>query len=141
VGPRRRLAASTAVRRIATTLGSSRCVMARSLFKRRQVLKRRTVPADWSCPGRRARPQRRDLHVDVCWAASQTASGCMPCSNGSPAGSSAWCAAGRPRRRRKAGWPAPRLERLHDVEWARVLSMSPTERMLGTTPQYIVAAG
>jgi ubiquinone/menaquinone biosynthesis C-methylase UbiE len=41
----------------------------------------------------------------------------------------------------RAGWPAPRLERLHDVEWARMLSMPPAERLLGTTPQFVVAAG
>jgi SAM-dependent methyltransferase len=42
---------------------------------------------------------------------------------------------------RLAGWPGPRLERLHDVEWARLLAMPPAERLLGTTPQYAVAAG
>ncbi|HEV7827141.1 MAG TPA: class I SAM-dependent methyltransferase [Mycobacteriales bacterium] len=41
----------------------------------------------------------------------------------------------------QAGWPAPRLERLPDVEWARLLTMPPAERLLGTTPQYAVAAG
>jgi SAM-dependent methyltransferase len=41
----------------------------------------------------------------------------------------------------QAGWPAPRLERLADVEWARLLTMPATERFLGTTPQYAVAAG
>jgi ubiquinone/menaquinone biosynthesis C-methylase UbiE len=41
----------------------------------------------------------------------------------------------------EAGWPAPRLERLVDVDWARRLAMPPTERLLGTSPQYAVAAG
>jgi SAM-dependent methyltransferase len=41
----------------------------------------------------------------------------------------------------EAGWPAPRLERLHDVEWARTLTLPPAERLLGTTPQFVVAAG
>jgi ubiquinone/menaquinone biosynthesis C-methylase UbiE len=41
----------------------------------------------------------------------------------------------------QAGWPAPRLERLPDVEWARLLGMPPAERLLGTTPQYVVASG
>lgn len=40
-----------------------------------------------------------------------------------------------------AGWPAPRLERLRDVEWARLLAMPATERVLGTVPQYLVRAG
>jgi SAM-dependent methyltransferase len=40
----------------------------------------------------------------------------------------------------RAGWPAPRLERLGDVEWARLLALPPAERLMGTTPQYVVAA-
>jgi SAM-dependent methyltransferase len=41
----------------------------------------------------------------------------------------------------QAGWPAPRLERLTDVEWTRLLALPPAERLLGTTPQYAVASG
>ncbi len=39
-----------------------------------------------------------------------------------------------------AGWPAPSVERLRDVEWARLLALPPVERLLGTTPQYVVTA-
>ncbi|MGH8904378.1 MAG: class I SAM-dependent methyltransferase [Egibacteraceae bacterium] len=39
-----------------------------------------------------------------------------------------------------AGWPAPSVERLRDVEWARLLALPPLERLLGTTPQYVVTA-
>lgn len=41
----------------------------------------------------------------------------------------------------RAGWPAPRLERLRDVEWASLLGMSPLERALGVAPRYVVVAG
>jgi ubiquinone/menaquinone biosynthesis C-methylase UbiE len=40
-----------------------------------------------------------------------------------------------------AGWPAVRLERLRDVEWAEASALSPAARLLGTTPWYAVAAG
>lgn len=38
----------------------------------------------------------------------------------------------------EAGWRAPRLERLRDVEWVRTLALAPAERLLGTTPQYAI---
>ena len=41
----------------------------------------------------------------------------------------------------RAGWPAARLERLRDVEWASLLALSPWERALGVAPRYIVSAG
>ncbi|MGH8931462.1 MAG: class I SAM-dependent methyltransferase [Egibacteraceae bacterium] len=41
----------------------------------------------------------------------------------------------------EAGWPQPRLERLRDVEWARLLAIPPPERALGVTPQFVIAAG
>lgn len=40
----------------------------------------------------------------------------------------------------EAGWCAPTLRRLRDVEWARLLDRPPHERVLGTTPQYAVTA-
>lgn len=42
---------------------------------------------------------------------------------------------------RRAGWRAPQLERLRDVEWAELLSVSRVERMLGVPPRYAVVAG
>lgn len=39
-----------------------------------------------------------------------------------------------------AGWKAVRLERLRDVEWARSIALPVAERLLGTTPQYLVRA-
>lgn len=39
-----------------------------------------------------------------------------------------------------AGWSEPRLARLADVEWARLLALPPLERMLGVTPEYCVVA-
>lgn len=41
----------------------------------------------------------------------------------------------------RAGWDAPRLERLRDVEWAERLSVSQVERLLGVPPRYAVVAG
>jgi SAM-dependent methyltransferase len=41
----------------------------------------------------------------------------------------------------ESGWPAPRLERLRDIEWARLMAMSPLDRLLGVTPEYVVVAG
>ncbi|MDQ3530568.1 MAG: class I SAM-dependent methyltransferase [Actinomycetota bacterium] len=38
------------------------------------------------------------------------------------------------------GWHAPCMERLRDVEWARLLALPPAERLLGVTPQYVVTA-
>jgi len=39
-----------------------------------------------------------------------------------------------------AGWRAPRLERLRDVEWATTLALSPLERLLGVTPRFAIVA-
>lgn len=39
-----------------------------------------------------------------------------------------------------AGWAMTALERARDVEWARLLAQPPRDRLLGTTPQYVVAA-
>ena len=40
-----------------------------------------------------------------------------------------------------AGWGPARLERLRDIEWARLLRQPPTTRLLGVTPQFVVLAG
>ncbi|HEX3460843.1 MAG TPA: class I SAM-dependent methyltransferase [Acidimicrobiales bacterium] len=40
----------------------------------------------------------------------------------------------------RAGWHAPQLERLRDVEWAELLSVSGVERLLGVPPRYAVVA-
>ena len=40
-----------------------------------------------------------------------------------------------------AGWGPARLERLRDVEWARMLARRPLDRLLGTTPQFLISAG
>lgn len=40
-----------------------------------------------------------------------------------------------------AGWPAPRLERLRDVDWATTLGMALPERLLGVRPRFVVTAG
>ena len=40
-----------------------------------------------------------------------------------------------------AGWGPARLERLRDIEWARLLRQSPAARLLGVTPQFAVVAG
>jgi SAM-dependent methyltransferase len=40
-----------------------------------------------------------------------------------------------------AGWGPARLERLHDVEWAQLLQMPPSTRLLGITPRFAVVAG
>ncbi len=39
------------------------------------------------------------------------------------------------------GWPAVRLERLRDVEWAEAGTLPVAERLLGTSPWYAVTAG
>jgi SAM-dependent methyltransferase len=39
-----------------------------------------------------------------------------------------------------AGWRAVRLERLRDVEWAHAMTLSPLERVLGVTPEFVVEA-
>jgi SAM-dependent methyltransferase len=40
-----------------------------------------------------------------------------------------------------AGWPAPRLVRLHDVEWAERQSLPLPERLIGVAPRFAVTAG
>ncbi len=40
-----------------------------------------------------------------------------------------------------AGWPAPRLVRLRDVEWASAFEQRLPERLLGVTPRFAVVAG
>jgi SAM-dependent methyltransferase len=40
-----------------------------------------------------------------------------------------------------AGWGPARLERLHDIEWAQLLSESPSARLLGVNPRFAVVAG
>jgi SAM-dependent methyltransferase len=40
-----------------------------------------------------------------------------------------------------AGWGPVRLERLHDVEWAQLLELPPSARLLGVTPKFAVLAG
>jgi len=40
-----------------------------------------------------------------------------------------------------SGWPAPRLVRLRDVEWATALELPLPERLVGVTPRFAVAAG
>ena len=40
-----------------------------------------------------------------------------------------------------AGWGPARLERLRDIEWAQLLSMPPSARLLGVTPRFAVVAG
>jgi SAM-dependent methyltransferase len=41
----------------------------------------------------------------------------------------------------QAGWPAPSLERLRDVEWAQLLGRPAADRLLGVTPRYAISAG
>ena len=41
----------------------------------------------------------------------------------------------------EAGWVAPRLVRLRDVEWASTLEQRLPERLLGVTPRFAVVAG
>jgi SAM-dependent methyltransferase len=40
-----------------------------------------------------------------------------------------------------AGWGPARLERLRDIEWAQLLGLAPSARLLGVTPRFAVAAG
>jgi SAM-dependent methyltransferase len=40
-----------------------------------------------------------------------------------------------------AGWGPVRLERLHDIEWARLLALPRAERLLGVTPEFAITAG
>jgi SAM-dependent methyltransferase len=39
-----------------------------------------------------------------------------------------------------AGWRAPHLERLRDVEWARLMALPPVDRLFGVTPEYAIVA-
>lgn len=41
----------------------------------------------------------------------------------------------------EAGWPAPRLRRLRDVEWAVRLGLPALERLAGVSPRFVVTAG
>jgi SAM-dependent methyltransferase len=40
-----------------------------------------------------------------------------------------------------AGWPAPRLERLRDVEWATRLGLPTADRLLGVPARFAIVAG
>ncbi len=40
-----------------------------------------------------------------------------------------------------AGWPAPRLYRLRDIEWASVLGLGLAGRVLGVPPRFAIVAG
>jgi SAM-dependent methyltransferase len=40
-----------------------------------------------------------------------------------------------------AGWGPARLERLRDIEWAQLLTLPASDRLLGVTPRYAVVAG
>jgi SAM-dependent methyltransferase len=40
-----------------------------------------------------------------------------------------------------AGWGPARLERLGDIEWAQLLGLPPSSRLLGVTPRFAVVAG
>ncbi len=40
-----------------------------------------------------------------------------------------------------AGWPAPRLERLRDVEWATRLGLPMSDRLLGVPARFAIVAG
>lgn len=39
-----------------------------------------------------------------------------------------------------AGWQRVQMSRLRDVQWARELALSPLERLLGATPEYVLRA-
>jgi SAM-dependent methyltransferase len=41
----------------------------------------------------------------------------------------------------EAGWGPARLERLGDVEWAQLLGLPPSARLLGVAPRFAVVAG
>jgi SAM-dependent methyltransferase len=41
----------------------------------------------------------------------------------------------------EAGWGPARLERLRDIEWAQLLALPPSDRLLGVTPRFAVVAG
>jgi SAM-dependent methyltransferase len=41
----------------------------------------------------------------------------------------------------QAGWGPARLERLRDIEWAQLLQLPPSTRLLGVTPRFAVVAG
>jgi SAM-dependent methyltransferase len=41
----------------------------------------------------------------------------------------------------EAGWSAPRIERLRDVEWAAAIQLRFPERLLGVPPRFVVLAG
>jgi len=41
----------------------------------------------------------------------------------------------------EAGWPAPRLRRLSDVEWAERAELELPERLVGVVPRFVIMAG
>jgi SAM-dependent methyltransferase len=41
----------------------------------------------------------------------------------------------------QSGWGPARLERLRDVEWAQLLSLPPSARVLGVAPRLAISAG
>ncbi|MGB9281461.1 MAG: class I SAM-dependent methyltransferase [Pseudonocardiaceae bacterium] len=41
----------------------------------------------------------------------------------------------------QAGWPAPRIERLTDIEWVTQRQLPLPDRLLGVTPRFAVSAG
>ena len=41
----------------------------------------------------------------------------------------------------QAGWGPARLERLRDIEWAQLLALPPTNRLLGVVPRLAISAG
>jgi SAM-dependent methyltransferase len=41
----------------------------------------------------------------------------------------------------EAGWPAPQLRRLRDVEWASTLGVGIGQRLLGVPPRFAIVAG
>lgn len=41
---------------------------------------------------------------------------------------------------RSVGWGEPEVARLRDVEWARKVALPPLDRLLGVSPEYVIAA-
>ncbi|MGB8994956.1 MAG: hypothetical protein WCC65_06580, partial [Pseudonocardiaceae bacterium] len=41
----------------------------------------------------------------------------------------------------QGGWPAPRIERLTDIEWVTQRQLPLPDRLLGVTPRFAVSAG
>ncbi len=40
-----------------------------------------------------------------------------------------------------SGWGPARLERLRDIEWTRRLALSPVDRLVGVSPNFVITAG